>query len=151
MSEVTQRLHARCYLVGLVAVLLLRSPASAAPAKADVPIALPGEVLVVPPVGRYGRTPVPIDAVQAQLAAGTWQPPKSGDTLTAPEGQQRRWSVVPFKNGRVTHAALEGGYACFVVSAPEARVMLLETSGHALVLVNGEPRVGDVVSARAAR
>ena len=60
----------RCYPVCLVAVLLFRLPASGAQAKADVPITLPGEVLVVPPVGRYGRTPAPVDVVQAQLAAG---------------------------------------------------------------------------------
>jgi pimeloyl-ACP methyl ester carboxylesterase len=137
----------RCYPVCLVAVLLLRLPAPGAQAQADVAITLPGEVLVVPPVGRYGRTPAPVDAVQARFAAGTWQTPKPGATLMAPDGRQRKWAAVPFKDGHVTHAALKGGYACFVVPAPEERVMLLEASGHLLVLVNGEPRVGDAYQA----
>jgi predicted esterase len=107
-------------------------------------VALPTEALILPPVGRYGRTPIPVDALQASICAGAWKAPKSGDTLSDSDGKERKWFTVPFKNDSVKHSALVGGCAFFSVKSPWERVMILEAAGHTLVQVNSEPRVGDV-------
>src|SRR6267142_6232004 len=103
-------------------------------------VALPTEALILPPVGRYGRTPIPVDALQASICAGAWKAPKSGDSLNDADGRERKWFTVPFKNGSVKHSALAGGYAFFSVKSPRERVIILEAAGHTLVQVNVEPR-----------
>lgn len=125
----------------LVAVVGYSCWAAATVCRADGP-SLPGEALVIPPVGRYGRTPVPIDPLQALMATGQWKTPKAGDTLTGADGKERTWTTVSVKDGALKHQA--GGYALFTVQAETERVMILDAAGHSLVLVNGEPRVGDV-------
>lgn len=128
----------------LIAAIVVSDPAFGG-ANDGVPvISLPSEALVLPPVARYGRTPVPIDPVQALICSSKWKTPKAGDALTGPDGIGRKWFAVPFKNGAVNHNALAGGYASFTVASPTERVMILEAAGHAMVLVNGEPRVGDI-------
>ncbi len=130
----------------LLAALILAAAWTAPSARAadNDPPSLPGEALVIPPVGRYGRTPVPMDPVQALICSGQWKTPKAGDTLTGADGNERTWITVPIKDGSVNHKALAGGYALFTVKAAAERVMILEAAGHALVLINGEPRVGDI-------
>jgi pimeloyl-ACP methyl ester carboxylesterase len=105
---------------------------------------MPRECLVLPPVGRYGRLPLPSDALEAQIVAGTWKPPKAGDTVTMQDGP-RTWETAKLDDkGVVAHRALGGGYAYFAVTSDAAKVVVLEASGHAMVYVNGEPRVGDI-------
>jgi pimeloyl-ACP methyl ester carboxylesterase len=103
------------------------------------------EGLVIPPVGRYGRSPVHTDALESQIVAGKWAAPKAGDVVKLEDGSSRRWeSAQAAKDGAFTHQALAGGYAFFTVPSKEQRIMLLEASGHATVYVNGEPRTGDL-------
>jgi pimeloyl-ACP methyl ester carboxylesterase len=128
-----------CLILGLV-------PGRAAEPPPEPPkeIAL-REGLVIPPVGRYGRSPVHADALESQIVAGKWAPPKAGDTVKLPDGSMRRWeSAQAAKDGAITHQALAGGYAFFAVPSDEKRVMLLEASGHVTVYVNGEPHTGDL-------
>jgi poly(3-hydroxybutyrate) depolymerase len=109
-----------------------------------VPLTLPKEALVLAPVGRYGRSVVPVDALAARLVAGKWLPPRAGDTLDVPGGPVRKWE--PMKattDGAFRHPALRGGYAYLAVQADQAQVMLLEAAGHATAYVNGEPHTGD--------
>ncbi len=40
--------------------------------------------LVIEPVGRYGRSAVHTDAIEAEIVAGRWSPPRAGDTVTLP-------------------------------------------------------------------
>src|SRR6266571_4066586 len=114
--------------------LALHAEASAAD-RDNPAIALPNEALVLPSMGRYGRTPIPVDVVQLALCSGSWKAPKAEDTLTDPDGKERKWFAVTFKDGTVNHSSLRGGYAFFSVHAVEQRVMILEAAGHALVLV----------------
>ena len=106
---------------------------------------VPRSALVIPPVGRYGRSPVHTDAIEAQLVAGTWQAPKAGDRIKLPDGTARTWAAVQAgDDDAFNHAALRGGgYAYVTVPADEQQVMILEASGHLMVYVNGEPRTGD--------
>jgi poly(3-hydroxybutyrate) depolymerase len=120
-------------------VLLLLSTT----ALADEP-ALPNEALVLPPVGRYGRSPIPTDALVEGMAAGKWSAPKAGDTVKPANGPERKWEAVPFRDGSVAHRALGGGYAFFPVESDAERVVILEAAGHTMVYANGEPRVGDI-------
>jgi hypothetical protein len=101
------------------------------------------EGLVLPSVGSFGRSPIHMDALEAQIVAGRWSAPKAGDTVALPDGSTRKWEPAQSgKDGTFNHAAL-GGYAYFAVPATEPKVMILEAAGHNLVYVNGEPRMGD--------
>ena len=106
-----------------------------------------GEALILAPLGRGARVAFPVDPIAAQIAAGTWQPPKTGDTVERADGRSRKWEKLsPGKDGSYENRALNGGYAFFSIVSPQDRVMVLEASGHGMVWVNGEPRAGDPYS-----
>src|SRR5437660_9690417 len=52
------------------------------------------ECLVLPPLGRFGRSAIHQDAVAAQVVAGKWLRPKAGDTVTLPGGQAQKWEAI---------------------------------------------------------
>jgi len=105
------------------------------------------EGLVVSSVGRYGRSPTHLDAVEAQIVGGNWKAPNKGVKVTLSDGSTRSWdSIKAGADGWFSNSALRGGYASFVVEADAERVMVLEAAGHAMVYFNGEPRAGDVYS-----
>src|SRR5262245_44840988 len=126
------RLHACFVLVVLATPTLAAEPS------------LPNEALVLPPVGRSGRSPIPTDALVERMAAGKWSAPTAGDTAKAANGCERKWEAAPFHDGAVAHRALGGGYAFFPVESDTDRVVILEASGHTMVYASGEPRVGDI-------
>ncbi len=129
--------------LGLTVLACAASARSAEPAK-EIPF---GEALILAPAGRGARIPFPVDPVAGQVAAGTWQPPKAGDSLQRADGRVRKWEkLAPGKDGSYENRALNGGYAFFSVLSPQDRVMVLEASGHGMVWVNGEPRAGDPYS-----
>jgi pimeloyl-ACP methyl ester carboxylesterase len=102
------------------------------------------EYLVVPRVGRYGRVPIHVDPIQAQLVRGTWAPPEADDEVTTHDGKSVKWaSATAADDGWISHSDLRGGYAYATIESPQRQVVLLEASGHAMVFVNGEPRAGD--------
>jgi dienelactone hydrolase len=105
---------------------------------------VPTECLVIKPAGQHGRTPIHIDEIEADIVHGKWKAPKSGQTVAFVDGSKKTWeSLRGGKDGVFEHESLKGGYAFFSVRNDEARVMLLEASGHQMVYVNGEPRAGD--------
>lgn len=103
------------------------------------------ECLVLQMSGGMSRAVVYTDPVQAQMVLGTWVAPKAGDTVTFPDSSTRQWEAVTANTeGWFEHPALRNGYAFFSVSSQREKVVLLESSGSVAVIVNGEPRVGDV-------
>ncbi len=129
----------------LLASLAAFSPSALAedeaPAAGEIPIR---SALVIGNVGSYGRAPVHTDAIEYALVTGTWQPPTAGDLLRIAPDQQRTWVQVDANDkGQIAHAALRPGYAFASVELDSPQVMLLAASGHSLVYVNREPRVGD--------
>jgi predicted esterase len=134
------------------ALLLLPLFAIPALVKADPLDALavvsmaPREGLVLPPVGQGGRLPVHKDALEAEIVAGRWQPPKVGDMVAAANAKAIWRQMTAQKDGAFREKELRGGYAYFNVPSDKERVMMLEAAGHALVYVNGEPRAGDLYS-----
>jgi len=103
------------------------------------------QCLVVGRVGRYGRRPVHVDAVEAQIVAGQWTAPQAGDEIELPDGEKRQWTeATAGEDGWLSHDALRGGYACWSVDSPHRRIMILDAAGHRMVYVNGVPRGGDV-------
>src|SRR5262245_8711102 len=96
-----------CLLVAAFFVPTFALQTDARPSENDDPVvALPSEALILPSVGRYGRTPIPVDVLQAAICAGNWKTPKAGDTLTDADGKERKWLTIPFKGGRAKHSAL---------------------------------------------
>src|SRR5437868_2628685 len=125
----------------IVSLFLLPSALSAADDTAIVPT----ECLVLPPSGHGGRVAIPTDAVWEQLASGKWKAPAAGDKLTGADGKEIAWQALKAeKPGSFKHDAFAGGYAFINVPSERDQVLMLEASGHRLVFVNGEPRVGDV-------
>jgi dienelactone hydrolase len=121
--------------------LLLTVPPTAAAAPGEI---VPGECLVLDPVGRGGRTAVHVDPVEAQIVARRWKAPKAGDTVATASGGTRTWTPLAAKEPGVFESrALQGGYAFIPVESAGERVMLLEAAGDNLAYVNGEPRAGD--------
>ncbi len=106
--------------------------------------AIPDEALVIRAVGRPMRSGFFADPVAAQVLGGTWAAPKNGEQVPLPGGAATWEKAAVGKDGILTHDGLAGGYAYFAVRALARRVMVLEASGHLMVYVNGEPRVGDV-------
>jgi len=102
------------------------------------------DFLVLGRVSRGGRSAVHVDALEARIVAGRWTAPRAGDTLTLPDGSIRTWErVTAGAEGGLAYPGLAGGYAYAAVEADAPRAMLLEATGHSMVYVNGEPRMGD--------
>jgi pimeloyl-ACP methyl ester carboxylesterase len=102
------------------------------------------ESLVIPPVGRSGRSAIHNDAIEALIVAGKWKAPQADDEVKLPDGAVRKWEAAKAKDdGWFEGPALRGGYAFVTVPSEEQKVMLLDASGHNMVYVNGEPRTGD--------
>src|SRR5258708_10575291 len=53
------------------------------------------DCLVIKAVGQSGRSPVHIDAIEADLVAGRWKPPVAGDAVQVPHGPNRAWEAAP--------------------------------------------------------
>lgn len=103
-----------------------------------------GDLLVVPPVGAYGRTPLHIDPIHAAFVRDAWVHPAAGEGLRTASGRRVAWEPLPPAAPGLWEAPqLAGGYAATIVSCDRPRVMLLEASGHAMAYVNGTPRAGD--------
>lgn len=107
-----------------------------------------GEMLVVPPVGAYGRAPLHVDPIHAALTEGRWRAPVAGEGVRTAAGQRVVWESLPAAAPHVWQAsALTGGYAAATVASDRDRIMLLEAAGHVMAYVNGEPRAGDPYAA----
>ncbi|MCS6829452.1 MAG: prolyl oligopeptidase family serine peptidase [Armatimonadota bacterium] len=103
------------------------------------------ECLVLPVPSGMLHSIVHTDPVQALQVSGAWTAPKVGDTVVFPDGSTRQWEAVAANaEGWFEHPALRNGYAYAVVSSDREKVALLEAQGCVTVVINGEPRVGDV-------
>jgi pimeloyl-ACP methyl ester carboxylesterase len=123
--------------------LAAASVAADPPAKATNDIVL-GDCLVLKPVGRSGRAPLHLDALEAEIVAGKWAAPKAGDAVELPGVVKQTWEAAKANaDGSINHAALGGGYLYWRVTLDSPKVLLLDAAGHSSVLVNGEPRTGD--------
>ena len=147
MTSLLRRISFRGWqtcLLGLTFIAVTANVFGAEPVKKDIAF---GEGLVIPPAGRGGRVPIPVDPINALMASGAWQRPKAGDKLPLPSGKSLTWSkLAAKKDGSYESSSLNGGRAFFLISSDQDRVMVLEASGHTTVWVNGEPRVGDPYS-----
>ncbi len=122
-------------------LLSAAAPGGQAPPPAETVL---GEWLVLEPVGRSARALVQTDALVESIVRGTFQPPKAGDAVTAPDGSTHAWQAATAnEDGVLEHAALGGGYACATVTRDQPGIVWLEASGDSMVYVNGAPRAGD--------
>lgn len=101
--------------------------------------------LGLPRISRSARSPIHLDPVEAQLIKGAWTLPHEGDAVSLPGASPARWTAIHADEGGVFRGPLfEGGYAAFSLNSDQDQSAILEASGHSMVYVNGEPRVGDV-------
>ena len=96
---------------------------------------------------RERRAAINVDPIAAQVMAGTWAMPRSGDAVTFREARSRSGNPSRLAaDGWFSGGALRGGYLAASFSATDASVMMLEAAGHAMVYADGEPRAGDIYS-----
>jgi len=129
-------------LLALLSLLPITGPATAQPGSIE-----PQECLAIGRVGTSSRSPIHTDAIEAQIVAGKWSPPRLGDTVTRPDGATATWSALKTgSDGSFPLRGFAGGYAYFAVPSNNDRVVLLEAQGYNMVYVNGVPRTGDPYS-----
>ncbi|MBY0313424.1 MAG: S9 family peptidase [Phycisphaerales bacterium] len=99
-------------------------------------------------VSSWGRRPINTDRIVALMVDGTLGEPKPGDPLANADPAAKdtpRWTEASAAiNG--TFEAPSGSYLLIRVKSEKSRVMMLHASGHSMVYVNGEPRMGDPYS-----
>jgi len=100
------------------------------------------EATVIGGVVRATRSAVVQDAVWDLVVRGELGSPAHGDTIDTAAGE-RVWRRIGSATGEFSAPELRGGYAYAVVESEVERVVILAASGHGMVMVNGEPRVGD--------
>ncbi|HYF13829.1 MAG TPA: prolyl oligopeptidase family serine peptidase [Phycisphaerales bacterium] len=108
------------------------------------------EGLVVESRGEWGRRAVNTDLVVQRVVDGelAWPGapvPSAGDRLIPGDESSPAWEVIAATEADGQHRFdVPGGrYILTTVRSDRERVMVLDASGHAMVYVNGEPRVGD--------
>jgi dienelactone hydrolase len=103
------------------------------------------EALVLPGVGKGGRSPVHTDALELEIVHGRWQGASPGDEVTLPDGSTRSWvRVAANDEGWIGHPEARDGYVLWEPEVPEGGLTgLLVVEGSLLVYVNGAPRAGN--------
>lgn len=129
--------------VGLISVISLSTWARAEPPTATRP-AVVRECLVIENPVRARRSPVHVDAIEAEIVAGTWKAPNDGESVRMSSEDRRQWKKAAANGeGWFEGEAFGGGYAYVRHDSDAERVVMLEAMGHSMVYVNGEPRAGD--------
>ena len=105
------------------------------------------EGLVVEAKGSWGRRLINTDPVVQRVVRGELGHvgavvPKEGERLIAGDETSGVWEKVAAGEDGAFGIAV-GRYLLVTVRSELERVMVLEASGHGMVYVNGEPRVGD--------
>jgi hypothetical protein len=124
--------------------------AAAAVLALALPLALPQgsdfrELLVVDRTAPGRRAPIVVDAIEAQLARGTFADPTEGLEVARVGPEPLVWRRIEAgEDGRFRDDALRGGWGFATVERDAPGVMLLDAAGHRRVYVNGVPRAGDV-------
>ena len=128
---------------GLLGIAAPAAAQDAAPAAPPLPRLV--EAVRVQGVGTGARSLVHTDAIEAELVAGTWAPPRSGAELELPDGTMRRFTTVRANTDGVFEGdvASNGSWLSFRVPSPSAQTVLLHAVGHDFVYVNGTLRPGD--------
>ena len=105
--------------------------------------AMPVRGLAVSGVSMPGRSPIRRDAIESRIVRGTLGTPAAGEPVRD-EPNSPRWAPVEADaTGSFPVDAFRGGYLMLEVESPIEQVAMLECSGHAMVYVNGAPRMGD--------
>lgn len=96
--------------------------------------------LAVSSAGESARRPINTDHLVSRVVLGTLDlgSVKTGDELAA----EKAWSDVSGE-GEGFASVGRSTYVLAKVQSEQSRVMLLDATGHGMVYVNGEPRVGD--------
>jgi fermentation-respiration switch protein FrsA (DUF1100 family) len=86
---------------------------------------------------------VSADPIALRVVAGTWKMPERDQAVTFKNGQTRTWQPVRANPEGAFDMAGRSGYLAIEVLSTREQVKVLDSSGHAMVYINGQPRVGD--------
>jgi len=139
-----------CRLASLVIALAInplalpvRAAGPSEPVVSAPPPTFPRQGLALENPGRGERTLIALDPVAARLVAGNWTMPAKDEMVTFRSGQVRHWQPVQATPEGTFELAGRGSYLAVQIGSEDERILMLEASGHVLVYLNGEPRVGD--------
>jgi hypothetical protein len=103
------------------------------------------ECLILPAVGSAGRSPVHVDALEAQIVAGKFKTPKAGDKVKDRNSDEKVWyKAVSDENGWFAHEDYAGAYGFWSVDSAAETIAILNARGHSSCYANGEPHMGDM-------
>jgi dienelactone hydrolase len=105
--------------------------------------AMPSRGLAVSGVSAPGRTPIRRDAIESRIVRGTLGTPTAGEPVRDDPSAPKWLPVEADAYGAFPIDAFRGGYLLLEVESANEQVAMLECSGHAMVYVNGAPRMGD--------
>ncbi|MCA8944256.1 MAG: prolyl oligopeptidase family serine peptidase [Planctomycetes bacterium] len=100
---------------------------------------------LLPRVHRGSRSPVFTNPVLAEIAAGTFKAPRSGDHVRLADGSTCAWEPIEADaDGWFENEGIRGGALHTSIALRQPATLILEVRGASSVRVNGEPRIGDV-------
>jgi pimeloyl-ACP methyl ester carboxylesterase len=106
------------------------------------------EALAVPDCHAYGREALYRDQLALQLYHGTLVPPRAG--APAPSnlsGEDQVWNAIKAEeDGKFRGEVIRSGYLYIRFESDAERIALLLVTGHNMLYLNGEPRMGDLYS-----
>ena len=104
---------------------------------------MPVRGLAISGVASPGRSPIRRDPVESRIVRGTLGVPAAGEPVRDDPNAPRWTPVEADAAGSFPIDAFRGGYLRLEVESPREQTAMLECSGHAMVYVNGAPRMGD--------
>lgn len=117
---------------------------AALPINSSVQIADATEILVAPNLGRGGRIPVVVDAIDYLMSTGRFKAPKAGDQLSMEGFQPSTWKTLKVDQEGWFSDRATSGASYWRFESPTETPMMLRAAGHSMVYVNGAPRSGDI-------
>ena len=125
-----------------MSTLLLSLLAAAAPQTEDLVLR---EVVAVERLGERRRSAVYTDGMEALLLVEPDPVFEEGASLTAADGEEHTWQRFEAgEDGWFGGAPFRGGWVFGTLTVPTSGPWRLDAAGHSRVLVDGQPRGGDV-------
>jgi pimeloyl-ACP methyl ester carboxylesterase len=100
--------------------------------------------LIISGFTRNRRSIISTDPINSEVVRGMWTSPKAGDPMTTAEGQIRHWELIKAGADGLFPRLAPNTYFASAITSTNETVMVLKASGHAMVYVNGVPRIGDI-------
>ncbi|MDX1740000.1 MAG: prolyl oligopeptidase family serine peptidase, partial [Rhodothermales bacterium] len=146
LSMITRVVRPVTISTGTFLSILLLAAATATAQTPERPVVVTGDGVLITeglliPGWDYFQSAWRLDPVERSRVQGLWAPPSAGTRIDSAHTWQ---PVQADSSGWIAHPNLRGGYLYAEVQSESERIVILEGFGYRRVLVNGEPRAGNV-------